>query len=835
MSLKQWYIVLILSFSLFTLEGRSFNEFTFLISDFRNGVTDKATMLNHVSTPWNGIAVHLVYSQDNDEILLASDKEIIKLADFLKMMVQIVENNDTRIIPIFIDYQGPMGKLTQEINSPEIVRKLFFVNRGEKWPNVQDMLDQDKQIVIFSFQRNVASDVAVMYAWDHICEFPRSGLEDPYFDGTFANGNMQKELMLIQDIKTPQNLGAKKIGTEFNQNQYYINHILNRWRMTGKKPNFVFLDKYVLAYAQVVNWLSSYKIARGEVKNASKPLEKLFWKHSSKCITGGYFSFPYSEGEELVLTPFYPGYMFTPETVVINAENPATETIQLNAIPLAMNDGLSAYFSFDQSYDNVVRPQDKVTQYDAKIITDLERGDVAKLSNNAFIRIGSAPSYIIRNNSFTVSAWIKLPELKIEKEYSILGTNEMQFRKGIHLVIRNGRPYFGFYGNDLHSGVMIKEKEWTHIVYRYNLPNGEQAIYVNGKEAGSSLNHSSFIGDSALTIGRSMNGRNFLNGYIDDLGIWSRALGDEEIARLYRGEIRPELAKRRIKKVFFKLEYAALLILFFALLVWGIVWNSKRGKQSVKLLQVIREKESNAIFLFGDFKIINPEAQDLTSMFTPKLKELFLLLLLFSLGNKKGISTSELTQKLWPGFPPQKAANNRSVSFNKLRKIIASMPGVILSFNNAIWTIRLDNTVVCDYAEALKIMNKQHNEEIKMSAQLFALVRRGTFLQDMQCEWLDDIRGHMTNEIVDILLSYAGQLNQKDDYDLMNAISQRVLSVDDLNEKALHLKLALLVGRGNKNQAKFSFEQFCKKYYQAYHQTYPFSFSDFINTPPNRF
>lgn len=835
MSLKQWYIFLILSFSLFNIDGRSFNEFTFLISDFRQGVPDKATMLNHVSTPWNGVAVHLVYSQDNDEILLASDKDIIRLNEFLQMMLQIVENNDTRIIPIFIDYQGPMGKLTQEINSPEIVRKLFFVNRGEKWPKVQDMLDQHKQIVIFSFQRNVASDVSVMFAWDHICEFPRSGLEDPYFDGTFANGDMQKELMLIQDIKIPHNLGEKKISTEFNQNQYYINHILNRWRMTGKKPNFIFLDSYVLRFAQVVNWLSSYKIARGEVKNVNKPLEKLFWKHSSKCITGGYFSFPYSEGEELILTPFYPGYMFTPETVVINGENPAKETIQLNAIPLTMNNGLSAYFSFNQSFDNVVMRQDKVTAYDAKIITDLEHGDVARLSDDAFIRIGSAPSYIIRNNSFTVSAWIKLPELKIEKEYSILGTNEMQFRKGIHLVIRNGRPYFGFYGNDLHSGVMIKEKEWTHIVYRYNLPNGEQAIYVNGKEAGSSLNHSSFIGDSALTIGRSMNGRNFLNGYIDDLGIWSRALGDEEIARLYRGEITLELDKRRIKKIFPVLEFVALLIILLALLAWGIVWNGQRAKKNLKSLQVMKEKESNAIFLFGDFKIINPEAQDLTIMFTPKLKELFLLLLLFSLGNKKGISTSELTQKLWPGFPAQKAANNRSVSFNKLRKIIASMPGVILSYNNAIWNIRLDDKVMCDYSQALKIMKEQHHEDIKRSAQLFALVRRGTFLQDMQCEWLDDIRGHMTNEIVDILLSYADQLNQKDNYDLMNAIVQCVLSVDDLNEKALHLNLVLLVGRGNKNQAKFTFEQFCKKYYQAYQQTYPFSFSEFIKSQPNRF
>jgi hypothetical protein len=63
----------------------------------------------------------------------------------------------------------------------------------------------------------------------------------------------------------------------------------------------------------------------------------------------------------------------------------------------------------------------------------------------------------------------------------------------------------------------------------------------------------------------------------------------------------------------------------------------------------------NYIQLFGDFKVLDRFGNDITTQFTPKLKQLFLLILLYSQRSKNGISTKELTDILWEGYSYQNA------------------------------------------------------------------------------------------------------------------------------------------------------------------------------------
>lgn len=82
---------------------------------------------------------------------------------------------------------------------------------------------------------------------------------------------------------------------------------------------------------------------------------------------------------------------------------------------------------------------------------------------------------------------------------------------------------------------------WTHVVFTYNVNTGIARIYVNGIET------LLMQGQSLLPINMSSNtlkiGKDEINGYgnrhwmgsLDDIGIWNRALTDQEIMLLYQG------------------------------------------------------------------------------------------------------------------------------------------------------------------------------------------------------------------------------------------------------------------------------------------------------------
>jgi hypothetical protein len=50
--------------------------------------------------------------------------------------------------------------------------------------------------------------------------------------------------------------------------------------------------------------------------------------------------------------------------------------------------------------------------------------------------------------------------------------------------------------------------------------------------------------------------------------------------------------------------------------------------------------------LFGDFKAISKEGQDITGSFAPILRQLFLIIMLYTIKNGKGISSIKLKEFL---------------------------------------------------------------------------------------------------------------------------------------------------------------------------------------------
>jgi hypothetical protein len=137
----------------------------------------------------------------------------------------------------------------------------------------------------------------------------------------------------------------------------------------------------------------------------------------------------------------------------------------------------------------------------------------------------------LTEHSFTVAAWVK-GDVFGSDSYAVLGDEQKQTNRGLHLVVRNSKPYMGFYNNDLEGNTTLSPGQWYHLVWRYDKDQQEQAIFVNGELDVAETGHTAFQGTGLVSIGRRVSDQYF-DGLIDEVVIFNRALSASEVQTLY--------------------------------------------------------------------------------------------------------------------------------------------------------------------------------------------------------------------------------------------------------------------------------------------------------------
>jgi len=140
--------------------------------------------------------------------------------------------------------------------------------------------------------------------------------------------------------------------------------------------------------------------------------------------------------------------------------------------------------------------------------------------NDDFVTLPSASKLGMTNRDFTVEAWVKIDPGAKNSEQPILGNREVAFNKTLHLVIRNGKPYMGFHGNDLADPTVLSKGTWYHLAFRYTAASKQQAIFVNGDLTSERIAPAHYQGTDKLHIGSTF-GSYYLHGDIDEVRIWS--------------------------------------------------------------------------------------------------------------------------------------------------------------------------------------------------------------------------------------------------------------------------------------------------------------------------
>ena len=159
------------------------------------------------------------------------------------------------------------------------------------------------------------------------------------------------------------------------------------------------------------------------------------------------------------------------------------------------------------------------------------------------------------NQIFTITTWINGSNFNgfnqvLSKNYGA-SVNE-----SINLVVNNLSTWNvmaqvggdGYYGTLIQSPTILSQNEWHMLCYIYRGVNEIQELYIDGVNISSNVALSLVQYDNkSLTIASQWENnalQYFLNGSLDDIGIWNRALTDCEIQNLYNSSIpaQPTLA-----------------------------------------------------------------------------------------------------------------------------------------------------------------------------------------------------------------------------------------------------------------------------------------------------
>lgn len=150
-----------------------------------------------------------------------------------------------------------------------------------------------------------------------------------------------------------------------------------------------------------------------------------------------------------------------------------------------------------------------------------------------------ANSTIDFNESFSVSVWFRKVD-SFSWNYVIKGQNHYFIwvrgdNKPAFVMINSSNA-----GKPALSSLPIEENKWTHVVGVFNHTTGSSKIFVNGLNTGNNTNVGpQSVGNmSYLMIGHNdtvggVPGEHTLNGTIDEVILWNKALSGSEVSDLY--------------------------------------------------------------------------------------------------------------------------------------------------------------------------------------------------------------------------------------------------------------------------------------------------------------
>jgi two-component SAPR family response regulator len=234
----------------------------------------------------------------------------------------------------------------------------------------------------------------------------------------------------------------------------------------------------------------------------------------------------------------------------------------------------------------------------------------------------------------------------------------------------------------------------------------------------------------------------------------------------------------------------------------------------------------NAVYLLGEFLVFDRNERDITYLFSPKIKQLFILILLNS-RNGIGITSKKISTTLWPEKDIAKTKNIKGVTFNHLRNSISDIDGIELAFVNDNYLFKVTDDFFCDYFLINSIIKEiVNNDQLLLTH--FNVISRGTLLGDMHDQWLDDFKNEYEEQLTQVLMPELKRYYDAGDVKLVFELAKVVMDIDPFNDTALKYQLKGLRKLKGIDYSRKVYDQFAVEYKKSFGTEYLTSFDKII-------
>lgn len=232
----------------------------------------------------------------------------------------------------------------------------------------------------------------------------------------------------------------------------------------------------------------------------------------------------------------------------------------------------------------------------------------------------------------------------------------------------------------------------------------------------------------------------------------------------------------------------------------------------------------NAVYLFGPFTVIDRNGRDITHLFSSRLRQVFIYILLHSTHN--GVLSASLNEVFWPDKPDDKVKNLKGVTINQIRKNLAELDGVELVHDKGYFRLVFTDCY-CDYFRFRTLKNAEEVEN-----ELGILLMRGKFLDGMDAGMMDHFKQKVEEFLSSFLPLEIERLYQQHKYDAVIRFCNVLFRVDPVNELALAYGMHALNHTDSSQEAILQYSLFVREYRQMMNEEYSTSYAELMSKNP---
>ncbi|MCL3779210.1 hypothetical protein EMN47_02310 [Prolixibacteraceae bacterium JC049] len=248
-----------------------------------------------------------------------------------------------------------------------------------------------------------------------------------------------------------------------------------------------------------------------------------------------------------------------------------------------------------------------------------------------------------------------------------------------------------------------------------------------------------------------------------------------------------------------------------------------------ELKKATASPKANYLQLLGEFRALDRDGNDITKLFTPKIQQLFLFILVNNIDRKTGVPSKLIDQTIWPYHTPQSAKNNRSVNIKKLRTVLEKIDGISLDYVEPLWQVTFEKSSLCDLIFILKRISKS-GKKLKYSSleKRLSRISKGVMAPVIQEEWYEKFANQVTTQMHEYLFDSIDRIGIKSHPAVTRRLARTILKLESLNEEAIKVFILSLIRLKKHSQAHNEFDLFCRDYEKLYGEPYGKSFKEFI-------